>query len=257
LSSIGHMLRWVDLRDELLARPPVPSALPVAYLGEAGAGVWAETQGRELLSGFGVPVVPATLVNSEDDASAACAAVGGPCALKVCSADIPHKSDVGGVILGVTGPEAAAAAYRRIIEAVGRAAPGAGVDGVLVSPMRPDGPELLIGITVDPTFGPVLAVGLGGIWVEILGDVSLRPLPVDDFVVRSMLRELKGYPLLTGARGSAGADIDATAQAIVRITQAAASVGERLDSLEVNPLRITPAGPEALDVLVITRAEHP
>jgi acetate---CoA ligase (ADP-forming) len=257
LSSIGHMLRWVDLRDEFLARPPMPSALPVAYPGKAGAGIWAETRGRELLSGFGVPVVPATLVNSEEDASAACAAVGGPCVLKVCSADIPHKSDVGGVILGVAGPEAAAAAYRRIVETIGRAAPGAGIDGVLVSPMRPEGPELLIGITVDPTFGPVLAVGLGGIWVEVLGDVSLRPLPVDDFVVRSMLRELKGYPLLTGARGSAGADIDSLAQAIVCITQAAAGLGERLDSLEVNPLRITAAGPEALDVLVITRAERP
>jgi hypothetical protein len=175
----------------------------------------------------------------------------------VCSADIPHKSDVGGVILGVTGPEAASAAYRRILEAADQAVPEAGIDGVLVSPMRPDGPELLVGVTADPTFGPVLTVGLGGIWVEILGDVSLRPLPVDDFVVRSMLSELKGHALLTGARGRAGVDIDATANAIVRIAQAAASLGERLDSLEVNPLRVTAAGPEALDVLVTTRAERP
>jgi acyl-CoA synthetase (NDP forming) len=257
LSSIGHMLRWVDLRDEFLARPQAASPLPTIYLGETRAGIWTENQGRGLLSDFGVPVVPATLVTNEEEASAACAAVGGPCALKVCSADIPHKSDVGGVILGVTGPEAAAAAYRQIMEAVGRAAPEAGIDGVLVSPMRPDGPELLVGVSADPTFGPVLTVGLGGIWVEILRDVSLRPLPVDDFVVRSMFRELKGHALLTGARGRAGVDIDATAEAVVRIAQAAVSLGERLESLEVNPLRITTAGPEALDVLVTTRAEQP
>jgi acyl-CoA synthetase (NDP forming) len=257
LSSIGHMLRWVDLCDEFLARPPVPSVPSGVYLGETGTGSWAEARGRELLSAFGVPVVPATLVTSEKEASAAADALGGPCVLKVCSADIPHKSDVGGVILGVTGPEAAAAAYRRILEAADQAVPEAGIDGVLVSPMRPDGPELLVGVTADPTFGPVLTVGLGGIWVEILGDVSLRPLPVDDFVVRSMLSELKGHALLTGARGRAGVDIDATANAIVRIAQAAASLGERLDSLEVNPLRVTAAGPEALDVLVTTRAERP
>jgi acyl-CoA synthetase (NDP forming) len=257
LSSIGYMLRWIDLRDEFRTGPQVPSALPAAYPGEAGSGTWAETQGRELLSGFGVPVVPATLVTSSEEASAAWAAAGGPCALKVCSADIPHKSDVGGVILGVAGPEAAAAAYRQIIGAVGDAVPEARIEGVLVSPMRPDGPELLVGVTVDPTFGPVLAVGLGGIWVEVLGDVSLRPLPVDAFVVRSMLRQLKGYPLLTGARGRAGIDIDATAEAVVCIAQAAASLGERLDSLEVNPLRSTPAGLEALDVLVTTRAARP
>jgi acyl-CoA synthetase (NDP forming) len=257
LSSIGHMLRWVGRRDEILHRPRVPSALPVVRPDETRDGIWAETEGRELLGRFGVPVVPATLVTSEEEASAACVAVGGPCALKVCSAGIPHKSDVGGVILGVAGPEAAAAAYRQIIGAAGRGAPEAGIDGVLVSPMRPDGPELLIGVTVDPTFGPVLAVGLGGIWVEVLGDVSLRPLPVDDFVVRSMLRELKGYELLTGARGRAAADLDATAEVIVRVAQAAASLGDRLDSLEVNPLRITAAGPEALDVLVTTRAERP
>jgi acyl-CoA synthetase (NDP forming) len=256
LSSIGHMLRWVDLRDELTARPSASSAptdRSAAYPGQRGEGIWSEHRGRELLRHFGVPVVPATLVTSEAEASAACLAVGEPCALKVCSADIPHKSDVGGVILGVTGPEAAAAAYRRIMTAAAQAAPEAAIEGVLISPMRPDGPELLVGVTVDPIFGPVLAVGLGGIWVEILGDVSLRPLPVDEFVVRSMLRELKGYALLTGARGREVVDLDAIAAAVVGVAQAAAGLGPHLDSVEVNPLRITPTGPEALDVLVTTR----
>ena len=172
LSSIGHMLRWIDTKDEILSRPQVAPESPAAYRGEAGPGTWAETLGRKLLASFGVPLVPATLAKSADEASAACAELGDPCALKVCSADIPHKSDAGGVVLGIVGPEAAAAAYRQIVEAVGRAVPGARIDGVLVSPMRPEGPELLVGVTSDPTFGPVLAVGLGGIWVEILGDVD-------------------------------------------------------------------------------------
>lgn len=266
LSSIAHMLRWADRRDEILSRPPAPPAgekRPSGAHDAAGrevlptaAGTWAETRGRELLAQFGVPLVPATLAASADAAAAAAAAIGGPCALKVCSADLPHKSDVGGVLLGVAGPEAAAAAYRQVVQSARQAAPDAAIDGVLVSPMRPDGPELLVGVTVDDTFGPVLTVGLGGIWVELLADVSVRPLPVDASVVRSMLRELKGYPLLTGARGRPPADPDATADAVVRIAAAAASLGERLDSLEVNPLRITAGGPEALDVLVTTRGRR-
>jgi len=252
LSSIGHMLRWIDHRREILGRPQASPQPPAPYSDAAGTGIWAETRGRELLGRFDVPLVPATLVTSAEEARAASAGFGGPCALKVCSADIPHKSDVGGVALGVAGPEGTAAAYQQILEAVARAAPEAEIEGVLVSPMRADGPELLVGVTRDPTFGPVLTVGLGGIWVEVLGDVSLRPLPVDEGTVCAMLRELKGYALLAGARGRAAVDIEATAAAVVRITQAAESLGQRLESLEVNPLRITAAGPEALDVLVDT-----
>jgi hypothetical protein len=118
--------------------------------------------------------------------------------------------------------------------------------------MRPPGVELMVGVTVDPTFGPVLAVGMGGVWVEVLRDSALRILPVDAAQVRDMLAELRGAPLLTGARGRRAVDLDGLCDTIVRISEAALSLGGRLDSLEVNPFRISEDTAEGLDVLVTT-----
>jgi succinyl-CoA synthetase beta subunit len=132
---------------------------------------------------------------------------------------------------------------------------GAQAEGVLVTPMRDGGTELLAGVTVDPTFGPVLAVGLGGVWVEILQDTSLRVLPVDPAEVRRMLSELRGLPLLSGARGRPAADLDAVAAAVARIADAALSLGGGLRALEVNPLWVSGDQVEALDVLVVTGPE--
>ncbi|HVW42785.1 MAG TPA: acetate--CoA ligase family protein [Amycolatopsis sp.] len=254
MSSIGHMLRWRDLRDQVLAagKPAAPApAEPGRYPGPAGA--WSEARGRDVLRDHDVPLVPAVLARSEAEAIAAWQSIGGSCALKVCSPDITHKSDVGGVALGVDSAEVAASTYPRIVGRARKAVPGAAIEGVLVSPMRPPGVELLVGITVDATFGPVLAVGLGGLWVEVLKDVSVRMLPVDAATVRTMLGELKGRAVLTGERGQDAVDLDATAEVVVRIAQAALSLGSRLESLEVNPLRVTAGGPEVLDVVVITR----
>ena len=143
------------------------------------------------------------------------------------------------------------ACYEKI-HAAGAAVPGAVIDGILVTAMRPRGVELLAGVTVDPTFGPVLAVGLGGIWVEVLQDASLRVLPVDAAEVKRMLAELRGLPLLQGGRGTPPADLDAVAEAITSIGQAATSLGGALSALEVNPLWVSGDHVEALDVLVVT-----
>jgi hypothetical protein len=118
--------------------------------------------------------------------------------------------------------------------------------------MRTGGTELLAGISMDPAFGPVLAVGMGGVWVEVLGDVSLRVLPVGPGEVIRMLGELRSAPLLHGARGRRPADLDALARIIVRIADAALSLGGRLHSVEVNPLWVDGDQIEALDVLVVT-----
>jgi succinyl-CoA synthetase beta subunit len=126
------------------------------------------------------------------------------------------------------------------------------IDGVMVSPMRTDGVELLAGISVDPTFGPVLAVGIGGIFVEVLGDVSLRALPVSKADVIEMVGELRGAPLLRGVRGRRPADLNALAAIILRIAEAALSLGTALDTLEINPLWVDGDQIEALDVLVVT-----
>jgi acyl-CoA synthetase (NDP forming) len=254
MSSLGHVVRWVEQRDALLAAGRADSD-GFTYDASPVAATWAEDEGRDLLAAAGVPVVPARLVRSAAEAADAALELGGRVVLKICSRDVAHKSDVGGVVVGVEGAEAAARAYDQVIDAVAAAAPVAGVRGVLVSPMRDPGQELLVGITADPTFGPVLAVGLGGIWVETLQDTSLRVLPVDRDGVRQMIDELQGVALLKGARGTDAVDLDALGDVIVAISRAATGVGPTLDTLEVNPLRISSAGIEALDVLVTTAVE--
>ena len=174
-------------------------------------------------------------------------------ALKICSAQIAHKSDIGGVVLGL-GSEAEVRAGYEKVRAAGDAVPAADIDGVLVTPMRSGGTELLAGVTMDPAFGPVLAVGLGGIWVEILKDTSLRVLPVDAAEVKRMLGELRGWPLLQGARGAAPANLDAVAEAIAGLGEVARSLDGALRALEVNPLWVNGDQVEALDVLVVTGA---
>ncbi len=249
LRSLGRMLDWIDQRDRILTRAETPIE-PPAPAAEVPAGAWDEESGRRLLIAHDVPVVPARLVAGAEEAAAAAAEFGVPVALKICSPDILHKTEIGGVALGVDGPEAASAAYERVVAAASHGAPDARVRGVLVSPMRPPGLELLVGVTVDPTFGPVLTVALGGIWVETLKDSSLRVLPVEASEVREMLDGLKGAALLHGARGTAAVDLDALSETIVRISRAALSLGDGLEALEVNPLRISAHGIEALDVLV-------
>jgi succinyl-CoA synthetase beta subunit len=173
-------------------------------------------------------------------------------ALKVCSAQITHKSDIGGVALGVHGDAQVRNAYRRVL-AAGQTVPGAVVDGVLVTPMRSGGVELLVGVTVDRAFGPVLAVGLGGVWVELLADTSLRVLPVTTNDVKHMLGELRGSPLLRGARGTRPADLDVLAQVVKNVGDAALSIPDgSLRALEINPLWVNGDQVEALDVLVVT-----
>ncbi|MER7282709.1 acetate--CoA ligase family protein [Dactylosporangium sp. NPDC000244] len=251
VTSLGHVVRWVEQRNSLLVS--TTEELPSAAVADGPkARTWAEDEGRALLEATGVPIVPAYLVRSAAEAADAAVKLGGAVAMKICSRAIAHKSDVGGVVLGVEGADAAATTYDSIMATVARNVPDADLRGVLVSPMRAPGQELLVGITQDPTFGPVLAVGLGGIWVEVLKDTSLRVLPVSAREVRRMLEELKGAELLRGARGTQPADLDALSGAIVAISRAALSVGPDLDTLEINPLRITGSRVEALDVLVTT-----
>jgi acetate---CoA ligase (ADP-forming) len=247
LRALGHALRWLENRGTVRPRP----ARPIAARRVSASGAWPETAARSLLAEAGVPVVPAELVHSADEAVEAARRVGLPAALKICSARITHKSDIGGVALGLSTDAEVRAGYQQVI-AAGRSVAGADLDGVLVSAMRTGGIELLAGVTADPTFGPVLAVGLGGIWVEVLNDTSLRVLPVDAGQVKRMLTELRGLPLLRGARGTPPADLEALADVITALGDTAMSLNGALRALEVNPLWVSGDQVEALDVLVVT-----
>ena len=257
MRALGHALRWLENRGRVRVAPDRSAVLEPASSRAWPAGLWSEVEARRLLADAGVPVVPGGLAGSADEAAEIAGKVGLPVALKVCSAQITHKSDIGGVVLGL-GSEAEVRAGYEKVRAAGLAVPEASIDGVLVTPMRTGGAELLAGVTVDPAFGPVLAVGLGGIWVEVLNDTSLRLLPVDAAEVRRMLGELRGLPLLQGARGAAPADLDAVAEAIARLGEVALTLNGALNgalrALEVNPLWVNGDQVEALDVLVITEA---
>jgi len=242
VQAIANALRWQDGRGQvrlLPGRPPAP-------VGPATA--WTESAARDLLTSAGIPVVPGRLARSADEAAEAARALGTPVALKISSAQVSHKSDIGGVLLNLSGDAAVRAGYEQVVAAGKEHQAG---NEVLVTSMRPPGVEVLAGVTMDPGFGPVLAVGLGGIWVELLRDTSLRVLPADAAQIRQMLGELRALPVLQGARGGVAADLDVLAGVIARIGELACSVSG-LRALEVNPLWVRGDQVEALDVLVVT-----
>ena len=247
-------LRNVAWWSEVTRTPPAVAAgalasVPVPAPGER-RGHWPEDAARRLLSDAGIPVVPACLVSSADEAVKAAAGIGGPLAVKIVSADIVHKSDIGGVRLNVHPDERAVReAYRAVTAAAAAVGSGAAAD-VLISPMRTGGTELLVGVVRDPAWGPMLAVAVGGIFVEVLQDSALVPLPVTTAQARHMLGTLRGRALLDGARGGAPADLSALSAVIARIGDLAAALGDDLESLEVNPLWVDGATIEALDAVV-------
>ncbi len=227
--------------------PAVPVPVPPA---PARHGQWSEDAARRLLAEAGVPVVPARLVTSAGDAARAAAEFGGPVCLKVVSPQILHKTDIGGVLLDVAAAEAPVKTAFEAVTAAAKNVDGAIVDGVLVSPMRRGGAELLVGVVRDPHWGPMLAVALGGVFVEVLKDSALAPLPVSPRQARRMLDQLRGRAVLDGVRGAAPADLDALAAVIARTGDLALALGDDLESLEINPLRVDGAAIEALDAVV-------
>jgi acyl-CoA synthetase (NDP forming) len=177
--------------------------------------------------------------------------------LKIASPDIAHKTDVGGVKLNVNGPSAVAEAYDAILASVKQHAPNARIDGVLIAPMRSGGLEMLVGTLRDPQWGPVLAVGLGGVWVEVLDDTQLRLLPVSVLEAKDMLRSLRAAKLLQGFRGTPAVDLDRLAAVIAAIGDAALALGDELETLEVNPLWVRGEEIEALDGLTVWSSSPP
>jgi len=201
----------------------------------------------------GLNVIPATVVRTSAEASEVARAWDGPTVLKVLSPDIQHKTEVGGVVLNLTSPEAVAIAFDDMMARVRAAKPEASIEGAVVSPMRSPGIELIVGTTIDPQWGPVIVVGMGGVWVEVLKDTALRLLPITHGEAIGMVESLRSAPLLRGYRGSPAVDLDALAGAIVAIGNAALDLGNELESLEVNPLRVDSRGVEALDGVAIWR----
>ena len=232
---------------------PLPDVLPPARpLARRG---YTEFEASMLLSDAGVPTLPQRLAVDVDSAVAAATELGFPVAVKIASPDIEHKSDIGGVALGLTGADAVRTAFTIVTDAARHAAPGARIEGALVAPMAPRGVEMIVGARIDPVFGPIVALGLGGVFVEVLRDVVLRPAPITPSEAAAMITELRGAALLAGARGTESADVDALATAVAALSQFAASHRDDLSSVEVNPLVVLPVGHGcvALDAVIATR----
>ena len=208
------------------------------------------------LEGFGVPVIPAEIATTADEAARIARRFGGRVALKIASPEIAHKTEVGGVRLRVSGDQDVRNAWNEITTSVRSALPHARIDGVIVSPMRDGGTELFVGVTRDAQWGMAIAVGLGGVWVEVLKDTAVRLLPVNPSEAREMLAGLRGHALLQGFRGAPPADLIALADVIVAIGNAALALGPAAVALEVNPLLVCGGHVEALDGLVVSRDEE-
>jgi len=242
---------------EHFARPPAeaPPALPAGALPVPSTPL-DERGAKRVLAAAGIAVVEDRLATTAAEARAAAALFGGPVVLKVASPDLPHKTEVGGVVLGLATPEDAAAAFEAMMARVAAARPDARIEGALVAPMVADGVETIMGVTVDPAFGPVVVFGLGGIFVEVLKDVTMRVAPFGRDEARAMIREVKGFPLLDGARGKPKADVEALADALARLSVFAAANADAIESLDVNPLLVRPAGKGvvAVDALIVPKA---
>lgn len=253
MTALGNAVRWSETyrRHRSGGHGPIaveitePAGLPPR------SGSWTERHAAEFLSANGIPMVPSRVATSPGEAAQLAADVGFPVVLKAAADDLEHKSDLGGVVVGLDNAES----VRRAALGIADALDNAGHDGstTIVQPMRSGGTELLVGVVRDPAWGLTLAVALGGVWVELLDDSSLRLLPISADEARRALLDLRGAGVLRGARGQDSVDLDALAAVVARIGALAVALGDQLESLEVNPLLVSAERIEALDALITWR----
>ncbi len=229
LTALGRAVRWSELhRAALQEAAAAPAGVHLPRLAPELVAPdqlrsWSEHRAARFLAAHGIPVVPSVLVTGPEQAAATAEALGYPVVVKLAADGIEHKSDIGGVKVGLRDAPEVLAAYADVVTA-GREA-GADVQGTLVQPQRTGGIELLVGIVTDPVWGQVLAVGLGGVWVEILRDTALSVLPVDRSEILQSLRNLRGARLFDGPRGTEKADLDAVADTIASVAALAQRLG--------------------------------
>jgi acyl-CoA synthetase (NDP forming) len=209
-----------------------------------------EVAAKELLNAEGIPVVPTRLARSAGEAVRLAKSLGLPVALKVVSPDIVHKSDVGGVRLHLTSLAQVSKAYGEIVAGARARIPDALIEGVSVQSMATPGIEVVAGLTRDRTFGPVVMFGLGGIFVEILNDVAFRVVPLQPRDARAMIREVRGFPVLQGARGAVPVDLAALEDILLKLSSLAERRPE-IHEIDLNPVFVYPTGALAVDARVL------
>jgi len=215
-----------------------------------GRKILTEVESKQLLEEAGVPTAHAQLAASRDAAVKAAREIGFPVVLKIVSPQITHKTDVGGVKLDLKSPDEVAAAFDEIVAAARSAAPDAAIDGVSVQQMAQPGTEVIVGVSTDPQFGPVLMFGLGGVLVEVLKDVSFRIIPIVARDARQMIHDIKGFPLLEGYRGQDPADLAALENLLLRVSDFVEQHPE-VSELDLNPVFAYKDGALAVDARIV------
>jgi acetyltransferase len=255
---LAYMAKFAARRKNLgLAKllPAVPADVDKAHaMIEAVKGAnrknLLETEARELLSLYSIALPPATLAKTADEAIEAATAIGFPVALKIVSGKIIHKSEAGGILLNLGNRKAVQEGFAKVIaNAIRFCGPDKSL-GVLVAPMAPMGQECIIGMARNPQFGTVLMFGLGGIFVEVLKDVSFRVAPPTDLDLEEMIHDIKGYPLLAGVRGQKPKDTVILKDALQKIARLAADHPE-IQEVDINPIIVHEQGASVVDARII------
>jgi len=211
-----------------------------------------EPEAYEVLSYYSIPISPYKVVNSIEEAESAAKSIGYPIVLKIVSPDIIHKSDVGGVRIGIKDDQQLKDDYTSLLNDVREKAPSARIVGVLVEKMAPKSVEVVVGMLRDPTFGPAVMFGLGGVLIEIMKDVVFRITPVSKEEAIDMVKKVKGYPLLSGFRGSKPLDIDAIADVICNVSRISME-NPAIDQVDLNPVIIYEKGLVVVDARIILK----
>jgi acyl-CoA synthetase (NDP forming) len=215
-----------------------------------GRSILTEVESKHILAEAGIPIARAELAAGREEAVAVARQIGLPVVLKIVSPDISHKSDVGGVKLNLGSEEEVAAAFDEIVAAARRAQPEATVLGVSVQKMARPGVEVIMGMTQDPQFGPVLMFGLGGVFVEVLKDVSFRIVPLEPRDARQMIRDIQGFRVLEGFRGQEPADLAALEDMLMRLS-AFVEEHPEIQELDLNPIFAYKDGALAVDARIV------
>lgn len=247
LAGLAMVSEWQRTEDTPAASVSLASIPPTER------GLVESLEAIEWLRGLGIPLTPAVLARSQEQAQEAQRQFASPVAIKIESPDVLHKTEAGGVRLGLNTPEDVAQAYSQILQSVTAHAPSARVRGVLVQPMAEAGVECVVGLSQDPVFGPVVMVGLGGVWIELLKDVTFARCPVSPAEAEAMIHRLRGVRLLQGFRGSPPADIQALADLVSRVSVIGAALGDQLGELDLNPVFVHPKRVTAVDVVLTLR----
>jgi acetate---CoA ligase (ADP-forming) len=253
MAALRNLASYYEFRASSLENGE--SDVATAQCAPLSSGILPTEAAFRLLESFDVPIVSTVLARNADEAVEAATRIGFPVALKVESSKIPHKSDIGGVILGLATAVEVREAFNSVQKDATAHVAAADIAGVIVQRMAQEGVEMIVGIKRDPLFGPVIVCGFGGIFVELLKDVAVGIPPLSREQARDLIQRLRGWPLLTGLRGRPPADVDALADVIVGISRLAVSLGEQLLALDINPLLVHEKnqGAVAVDVLLQIR----